>query len=184
MKNERDKETSRLALRKYLVFFLFSLVLTGLVNVRLPQHRGKYQTGDIADETVRSPSDYKVPGTDVTLKKGEVIVREGQRISRDDLQKLSAVRDMERRRGPLTGQAIYLFLIFFSLIAITFEFADKNIKKFKLSEKDLVFSAALTVFTVFLIKAFLAPLQPVRSRIIPRCSSTSSLSFFSASSCA
>ena len=38
------------------------------------------------------------------------------------------------------------------MIAIIFEFADKNIKKFSLSEKDLVFSTALTAFTVFLIK--------------------------------
>jgi cyclic-di-AMP phosphodiesterase PgpH len=155
MKNERDKPPSRLALRKYLIFFLFSLVLAGLVNVKLPQTIGRYHAGDIADVTVRSPSDYNVPGVDLTLKKGEVIVREGQKVGPEDLQKLSIARELERKRKPITGQAVYLFFIFFSLVAIVFEFADKNIKKFNLSEKDLVFSTALTAFTILLIKASL-----------------------------
>src|SRR5208283_5958584 len=85
-------------------------------------------------------------------KRGEVIVREGQRISREDLQKLAVVQQMHKGRKPITGQMPLLFLIFFSFITVTFEFADKNIKKFSLSEKDLIFSASLTVFTVFLIQ--------------------------------
>lgn len=152
MKNEKDKPPSRLALRKYAVFFLFSLVLAALVNVRIPQVIGRYHAGDIARETVRSSTDYETPGADMTLKKGEVIVREGQKISHEDLQKLSVVKEIERKRKPITGHAAYLFLIFFSSIAIVFEFADKNIKKFNLSEKDLVFAASLTVFTVLLAK--------------------------------
>ena len=47
---------------------------------------------------------------------------------------------------------LFLFLIFFSFITIVFEFADRNIKKFSLSEKDLIFSASLTTFTIFLVK--------------------------------
>jgi putative nucleotidyltransferase with HDIG domain len=152
MKNEKDKPPSRLALRKYLIFFLFSVVLAGLVNVRIPQAIDRYHVGDIARETVRSFSDYEVPGADITLKKGEVVVREGEKIGYEDLRKLSVVREMERQRKPITGQVTYLFFIFFSSIAIIFEFADKNIKKFSLSEKDLVFSASLTVFTVLLVK--------------------------------
>ena len=49
----------------------------------------------------------------------------------------------------------FLFFIFFSFITIVYEFADRNIKKFSLSEKDFIFSAALTVFTVLLIKVSL-----------------------------
>ena len=154
MKNERDKSLSHPVLRKGLVFLLFSLVLAGLINVKIPQEIGQYRAGDIARETVHSPSDYSAPDSDVNLKKGEVIVREGQRVGSDDLQKLSIVREMERQRKPITGQAVYLFFIMFALITVTFEFADRNIKKFNLSEKDLIFSAALTVFTVFLVKAF------------------------------
>jgi len=154
MKNERDKSLSHPVLRKGLVFLLFSLVLAGLINVKIPQEIGQYRAGDIARETAHSPSDYSAPDSDVKLKKGEVIVREGQRVGSDDLQKLSIVREMERQRKPITGQAVYLFFIMFALITVTFEFADRNIKKFNLSEKDLIFSAALTVFTVFLVKAF------------------------------
>jgi putative nucleotidyltransferase with HDIG domain len=152
MKSEKDKPPSHLPLRKYLILVLFSLVLAGLINVKLPQRINQYQVGDIASETIRAPSSYARPDFDITLKKGEVIVREGQKISSEDLQKLTLLQQMEKKRKAITGQMPLLFLIFFAFIAIIFEFADKNIKKFKLSEKDLIFSASLTAFTVFLIQ--------------------------------
>jgi len=168
MKNEKDKPPLRLALRKYLIIVLFSLILAGLVNVKLPQRINQYQVGDIASETVRAPSGYSEPGSDITLKRGEVIVREGQKISREDLQKLAVVQQMGKGQRPITGQMPLLFLIFFAFITVVFEFADKNIKKFSLSEKDLVFSAALTVFTVFLIQLALT----VFNRFAPDYAST------------
>ncbi len=152
MKSEKDKPPSRFPFRKYIILVLFSLVLAGLINVKLPQRINQYQVGDIASETIRAPSSYAPPDSDVSLKKGEVIVREGQKISSEDLQKLTLLHQMEKKRKAITGHMPLLFLIFFAFVAIIFEFADKNIKKFKLSEKDLIFSASLTAFTVFLIQ--------------------------------
>ncbi len=152
MKSEKDKPPSRLPLRKYLILVLFSLILAGLINVKLPQRINQYQVGDIASETIRAPSSYAPPDSDISLKKGEVIVREGQKISSEDVQKLTLLQQMEKKRKAITGQMPLLFLIFFAFVAIIFEFADKNIKKFRLSEKDLIFSASLTAFTVFLIQ--------------------------------
>ncbi len=80
MKSEKDKPPSRWPFRKYLVIFLFSLILAVLVDIRLPLRPAHYQIGDIAARNIRSTADYTVPGTDVSVKKGEVIVREGQRI--------------------------------------------------------------------------------------------------------
>jgi cyclic-di-AMP phosphodiesterase PgpH len=152
MKSEKDKPPSRLLLRKYLILALFSLILAGLINVKLPQRINQYQVGDIASETIRAPSSYAPPDSDISLKKGEVIVREGQKISSEDLQKLTLLQQMEKKRKVITGQMPLLFLIFFAFVAIIFEFADKNIKKFRLSEKELIFSVSLTAFTVFLIQ--------------------------------
>jgi hypothetical protein len=156
MKNEKNKPPSRLALRKYLILSLFALAIAALVSVKLPLPPGQYQVGDIAQKTIRAPSGYVVPGSTLAVKKGEVIVREGQKISQEDLEKLTWLSGLDRRKAPVTGQLLFLFLIFFSLITIVFEFADRNIKKFNLSEKDLAFSAALTVFTVLSIKIALA----------------------------
>jgi cyclic-di-AMP phosphodiesterase PgpH len=152
MKNEKDKPPSRAALRKYILIFLASLVLAALVNVKLPHDPGKYRIGDIVRETVRSPSTFIVATDGSEIKKGEVIVREGQKVGYDDAIKLSALRHQERSRGHMTPQMPVLVAIFFFLITIVFEFADRNIKKFNLSEKDLIFALSLTAFTLFLIK--------------------------------
>jgi hypothetical protein len=73
-------------------------------------------------------------------------------VSQEDVQKLASLKDTDSERVPFTGTVFLLFLIFFSLITIIYEYADRNIKKFKLSEKDLIFSSSLTLFTIFLIK--------------------------------
>ncbi|HUJ69099.1 MAG TPA: HDIG domain-containing protein [Syntrophorhabdales bacterium] len=155
MKAEKDKPPSRPPFRKYFILLLFSLILAGLINVKLPQRINQYQLGDIANETIRAPSSYAPSNSDITLKKGEVIVREGQKIGSEDLKKLTLLQSMEKTRKAITGRMPLLFLLFFAFVAIIFEFADKNIKKFRLSEKDLIFSASLTVFTVFLIQVAL-----------------------------
>jgi hypothetical protein len=155
MKTEKDKPPSRPALKKYLIIAVFSLILAALANVKLPLLPEHYQVGDIATRTIRSSADYVVSGSGAAVKKGEVIVREGQKVSREDNEKLAALAELEQRRTPFTRQALFLFLIFFALITIIFEFADRNIKKFRLSEKDFIFSASLTIFTVLLLKVWL-----------------------------
>ena len=156
MKSEKDKPRSRFALRRHLAVVLFSLTLALLVDIRLPLQSGPYEIGDIATRNIRSTVTYKVPGSDASVKKGEVIVREGQRIGPEEERKLAGLADQEQKRLPITDHAVFLFFIFFSFITIVYEFADRNIKKFSLSEKDFVFAAALTVFTVLLIKTSLA----------------------------
>ncbi len=152
MKNEKDKPPSRLAFKKYLVICIFSLALAAIANIKVPILVERYQVGDIAARTVRSSTDYVVPESGTAVRKGEVIVREGQKVSREDNEKMASFRQIEHKRKPFTRQAFFLFLIFFSLITIIFEFADKNVKKFHLSLKDFIFAASLTVFTVFLLK--------------------------------
>ena len=156
MKSEKDKSRSRFALRKYLAVALFSLALATLVNIELPAQSGPGRIGDIAAKTVRSTADYTVPGLEISVKKGEVIVREGQKIGPEEERKLAGLNELQQRRPPITGRLLFLFPLFFSFVAIIYEFADRNIKKFSLSEKDFTFAATLTVFTVLLIKVMLA----------------------------
>ena len=156
MKSEKDKSRSRFALRKYLAVALFSLALAAIVNIESPAQSGPYHIGDIAAKTIRSTADYTVPGSEISVKKGEVIVREGQKIGPEEERKLTGINELQQKRPPITGRLLFLFPLFFSFVAIIYEFADRNIKKFSLSEKDFTFAAALTVFTVLLIKVMLA----------------------------
>ncbi len=155
MKIEKDKPPSRFSLKKYTIIGLLALLLGAVVNVKLPYDPGRYRVGDIAKQTVRSPSTFILPGTGIDVRKGEVIVREGQKISPEDARKLSQLREVEKNRSPVTSHLPLLFLLFFCFITIVFEFADRNIKKFSLSERDLVFSASLTAFTILLLKTSL-----------------------------
>ena len=152
MVKEKDRPPSHIAYRKFLFLLLFSFILAALINVRPAHWFLTYEVGDIARTSVRSPYDFTLPGTDVMVKKGEIIVREGQKVGPEDVQKLFALVGLEKEKRPINRQFFFLFLIFFSALAAIYQFADRNIKKFALSEKDLIFCLALTLSTIFFTK--------------------------------
>jgi membrane-associated HD superfamily phosphohydrolase len=78
-----------------------------------------------------------VPGTDVTVKKGEVIVREGERINADHLSRIAVYNTLERREVFAVTKFAAVFILLFLLIAILFEYSEKNIKKFYLRRRTL-----------------------------------------------
>jgi cyclic-di-AMP phosphodiesterase PgpH len=141
-------------LRKYAIILTCSVLLAVMVNLKLPHMPHHYKVGDIARESIRSSSDFIVPYTDMLVKKGEIIVREGGKISSEDLQKLTALRNIARERQPLTEKVFFLIFIFAAIITVVIDYADRNIKKFRLSQKDLIFSLALILVTVFLLKTW------------------------------
>ncbi len=88
------------------------------------------------------------------MKKGEIIVREGDRITDEHLQKLSRVEVRESAAAFSVKNLILIFLLLFFSLALIYEYADKNIKKFTLAEKDLNFAAIFTpIHGVLLVKA-------------------------------
>ena len=135
-----------------MILFLFSLALSSIIHIESPQFIIEYKLGDIAERNIKAPVDFIVQGTDVAVKKGEIIVREGERITEDHLEKLAAVNALDKRDTLTAKKAILFFILIFVLITIIFEYASRNIKKFSLSEKDLIFSTVFTVFTVLVVK--------------------------------
>ena len=154
MRSDNEKPPSFLYSRTYLIILLFSLALSLLISARFPLTPGDYRAGDIAKETIRAPYDVTSAGGDQMVKKGEVIVREGQKIHEDDLTKLDTLKKA-RSQGPGSLHYLYLFLILFTSITVIHEFSRKDIKKYMLSDKDLVFGCGFTLFMVLLIKACL-----------------------------
>jgi putative nucleotidyltransferase with HDIG domain len=85
------------------------------------------------------------------VKRGEMIVRVGERISAEQVLKLSKI--YEQRRGSnwfFVGLGIYGIVLV--LFYFPYRFACKNIRKFNPSNKDLVFLALLTLLCFVLIK--------------------------------
>jgi len=153
MQNGKAKPPSYLYYRKLLVFLLLSLLLSIIVSTKDPFQLSEYRYGDIARKNIKSPVDIYLPDKDITMKKGEIIVREGDRITDDHLGKLSLLKVRESTAAFSVTNLLFVFLLLFFSFTLIYEYADKNIKKFTLTEKDLNFTAIFTLFIILLVKA-------------------------------
>jgi hypothetical protein len=153
---EKDKPPSWIKHKPYLFLLSFSLILALIATTRVPYWVNEYRIGDVAAKSVRAPYGFSLPDEDVTVKKGEIIVREGERVTPEAAEMLKTLRLVERSAVPLSKQFFFVFLILSTTVFIVYEFSVRNIKKFVLSQKDLIFCLSLTLFTAFLVKVLLA----------------------------
>jgi putative nucleotidyltransferase with HDIG domain len=77
------------------------------------------------------------------VRKGETIVREGDRVTADQARKLEAYAKDTGNAGSIMLQNLGLFASLFLLGAIALEFGRKNIKKVRTAPRDLLFLASL-----------------------------------------
>ncbi len=154
MQNGKDKPPSYIRYGKLLILLGLAVALALLVSIKNPFFTVEYQVGDVARENLKAPVDFTISGTDVTVKRGEVIVREGERITVDHFVKIKAYNNLERRDFFVAKKFLAVFILLFLVIAILYEYSEKNIKKFYLSKRDLIFCSTFTVFCVLLVKSF------------------------------
>ncbi|MCX5808885.1 MAG: HDIG domain-containing protein [Proteobacteria bacterium] len=153
MQNGKDKPPSYQDYSKVFILIILSLVLSFVISINIPpQGVPEYRYGDIARENIKSPVDIYIPNMDVTLKKGEIIIREGERVSEEHLSKLSAFKKYERGGFLSIKKFLLLFLLLSLSLTIVYEYADKNIKKFTLSVKDIIFCSVFTLFSIVFVK--------------------------------
>jgi putative nucleotidyltransferase with HDIG domain len=88
------------------------------------------------------------------VKRGEVILRPGDRVQEEHLLKIRALRKAQERSYVLSI-LIGMGLLIFLLLASLFEFSTKNIRKVTLSQKDLFFFSTTLVGIIGLLKLFL-----------------------------
>jgi cyclic-di-AMP phosphodiesterase PgpH len=153
MQSEKAKPPSYLNYRRLLVILLLSLLLSFIASTKDPFKLSEYQYNDIARKNIKSPVDIYLPDTDVTMKKGEIIVREGDRITDEHLRKLSLIEVRESTAAFSVKNLMLIFLLLFFSLTLIYEYADRNIKKFTLTEKDFNFAAVFTLFCALLVKA-------------------------------
>lgn len=91
------------------------------------------------------------------VKKGEMIVREGARITADQILRLRAIRESGRDNRSLQT-AMGLLLCILLIIYIGFHFAQGNIRKFRPDSRDLLFLSAvfLALFVLIKVAIFIA----------------------------
>jgi putative nucleotidyltransferase with HDIG domain len=87
------------------------------------------------------------------VKRGEVIVRAGERIEEDDLLKIRALREAQEK-GNILIILLGMGLLTFFALASLYEFSTKNIRKISLSQKDLLFLATVLLGSMALLKLY------------------------------
>jgi putative nucleotidyltransferase with HDIG domain len=91
------------------------------------------------------------------VKQGEMIVREGERVSEEQIKKLRGLRDQGRDYNTFRTAA-GLLLCLLLLLFTGHHFARRNIRKYRLRNRDLVFLAGtfLGLFILVKLSIFLA----------------------------
>ena len=85
------------------------------------------------------------------VKKGEMVVREGERITADQILKLQEIRSSGRDNRSLQTAA-GLLICSLMLIYVGFYFTQNNISKFRPDSRDLLFLASVFLFLFLMIK--------------------------------
>ncbi len=125
-------------------------------HILLTNFLTNFITGDVAydKETTESTiAKVKASIKPVTMyiKKGEIIVREGERIDNNVYSKLKVVSES---RVVKSWYKLVLFyaLIFFIVIFSVLEFSQRNIRKFSITLKDGIFLSIALLLTVLIAR--------------------------------
>ena len=87
----------------------------------------------------------------VQVKKGEMIAREGDRITPDQIKRLGALTD-DSSSVSLWRNAAGMLLSCFVLVYFSHTFALRNIRKYRPENRDLVFLATIFVVHILVLK--------------------------------
>ncbi|NWF93231.1 MAG: HDIG domain-containing protein [Syntrophaceae bacterium] len=87
------------------------------------------------------------------VKRGEVILRVGDRVQEEHLFKIKAIKRAQER-AHIISLLIGLGLLTFLLLVSLYEFSIKNIRKIVLSQKDLLLFSATLIGIISLLKLF------------------------------
>jgi len=145
------EKTSRLVRQRFAGYPLSLKNLLGKILDQLLRPSLVFNEEDTerAKDEVRS----SVPPEYFKFRRGEIIVHRGEIISAQQLKMLQAYQGL---RSPFTGG----FLFFGLLIALTlsqffiYNFAERNVKKFRAGFVDLVFLSTLLLLSLAAIKLF------------------------------
>jgi putative nucleotidyltransferase with HDIG domain len=104
-------------------------------------------------EAKKTDAKEKVNPVYFQVKRGEVILRAGDRVQEEDLSKIKALKKAQERThllAILIGMGLLTFLISASL----YQFSTQNIRKVALSQKDLLFCSTALLGIIAFLKLF------------------------------
>ena len=87
------------------------------------------------------------------VKRGEVILRAGDRVQEEHLLKINALKKAQERTH-LLAMIIGMGLLTFLILASLYQFSTQNIRKIALSQKDLLFFSTTLLGIIAFLKLF------------------------------
>jgi len=137
------------AARKIGILILASLVATLLYFPHLAFTGYNYSPGDVAAVDIKSP--VKAHGADVSVMKGETVVREGQVVSERDISKLHLIEAaVQEAKAAVPASGFFVFVLV--LLSAAYVLASRNIKKFASSTKDLLLMTSVFAGVLLLLR--------------------------------
>jgi len=125
------------------------------VALKVAEHLLRINLTFNKNETEDKKADAKEKVTPVyfQIKRGEVILRAGDRVQEEDLSKIKALKKSQESTH-LLNILIGFGLLISSSSSAFYQFATQNIRKVALSQKDLLFCATTLLGTIALLKLF------------------------------
>jgi putative nucleotidyltransferase with HDIG domain len=127
----------------------------GILLIKISEHflRPNLTFNKDETETRKTEAREKVNPVYFQVKRGEVILRAGEKVREEHLLKISALKKAQER-GHLLSILAGLTLLSFLILVILHEFSTKNIRKIAPSRKDLIFFCSTLVGTIGSLKLF------------------------------
>ena len=135
--------------QKWAVAVAVSSIIALLFSTNISLISRFYKVGDIAVMDVTASRDLVEQGIDI--KKGEIVIRAGDRITEDAVKKLKVVADISHGREFLIS-AIGLFLFSLILFYAAYVFSAKNIRKFASSPKDILLMGVVLTAILLIVR--------------------------------
>ena len=104
-------------------------------------------------EEQKAKAREKVPSVYFQVKRGEVILRDGDRVQEGHLLKMNALKKVQESKH-LLAMIIGMGLLTFLILAGLYQFSTQNIRKIALSQKDLLFFSTTLLGIMALLKLF------------------------------
>ena len=137
--------------------FLFVLIAMGIVINDRP-FTARFREGDVALKPIYAPHDFG------DIKRGELIIAKGQRVSKPQVEQLLNIKEKEFHKNRIKFIVGVLLLAFLLLLVVTIYLILYEPKIFH-ETSSLVLIGVLSLFIIFIARAVI--ISPMPSSLIP-----------------
>ncbi len=127
----------------------------GILLIKISEHflRPNLTFNKDETETRKIEARERVNPVYFQVKRGEVILRPGEKVKEEHILKIRALKKAQERSYLLSILA-GLILLSFLILVILHEFSTKNIRKIAPSQKDLIFFCSTLIGTIGFLKLY------------------------------